>query len=117
MIYPELSYAITGVCFEAHNKLGRFEKEKRYGNVIEDTFKEKRIPYLREYRINSTGDIVDFLIDDKIILELKAKKLILKDDYYQTQRYLHSLDKKLAMIVNFHNRYLKPIRVINSDKK
>ena len=116
VIYAELSYAITGICFDAHNELGRFEKEKRYGDLVEDGLKEKGIPYQREYRIE-TGDIIDFLVADKIILELKAKKLILKDDYYQTQRYLHSLDKKLGMIVNFRNRYLKPIRVINADSK
>ena len=59
--------------------------------------------------------MIDFIIDDKIIIELKAKKIILKDDYYQTQRYLHALNKKLALLVNFRNRYLKPIRVINAD--
>jgi len=36
----------------------------------------------------------------------------LKTDYYQTQRYLHALNKNLALLINFRNRYLKPIRVI-----
>jgi len=46
---------------------------------------------------------------------VKAKPLILKNDYYQTQRYLQALNIKLALLINFRNRYLKPIRVIKID--
>ena len=115
VLYPELSYTLTGICFDVHNSLGRFAKERHYGDLLEDIFKEKTIRYQREYKIASTGDRVDFLVDEKIILEIKAKTLILKQDYYQAQRYLHATNKKLALLVNFRNRYLKPIRVINAD--
>jgi len=74
-----------------------------------------KIPYKREFKIDKTGNIVDFLIDDKIILEIKAEPLILKKDYYQAQRYLQALNKKLASLVNFRNRYLKPLRIIRID--
>ena len=57
---------------------------------------------------------VDFLIDGKIILEIKAKRLLLKDDYYQVRRYLSSLNKKLGLLVNFRDKYIKPRRILNS---
>ncbi|MDD5165638.1 MAG: GxxExxY protein [Candidatus Pacebacteria bacterium] len=116
VIYPELSYTLTGIFFDVHNNIGRFAKERHYGDLIEDIFKEKGIKYNREYIIENTGDRIDFLVDEKIIVEIKAKNLILRQDYYQTQRYLHATNTKLALLVNFRNRYLKPIRVINSDK-
>ena len=50
-----------------------------------------------------------------MVLELKAKKVITKDDYYQIQRYLQMLNIKLGLLVNFRNRYLKPIRVVRID--
>jgi len=115
LIYPDLSYMITGICFGVHNELGRYAREKQYGDLLEKKLNEAKLPYKREFRASQTGNIIDFLIDDKVILELKAKPLILKEDYYQAQRYLQILDKKLALLVNFRNRYLKPIRVVKID--
>ncbi len=115
IIHPELSYKINGLCFNVHNQLGRFAREKQYSDLIEERLKEADILYVREYRIDKTGNIVDFLIDEKIILEVKSKRFILKEDYYQLQRYLQASNKRLGMLVNFRNRYLKPWRVVKID--
>lgn len=115
LIHPELSYIITGICFDIHNNLGRFAKEKQYCDLLEEKLKELNIPYKREYKFKDSGNILDFLIDDKIVLEVKSKRLILKEDFYQIQRYLQVLDKKLGLIVNFRNRYLKPVRVVKIE--
>ncbi len=115
LIYPELSYLITGICFQVHNKLGRYCKELQYANELENEFKKMKPYYEREMTIPKTGNRIDFLIEDKIVLEIKAKNLIIKNDYYQTQRYLQALNKKLGLLINFRQRYLKPGRVIKID--
>jgi len=117
IIYPELSFKINGVCFKVHNQLGRYSREKQYCDLLEEEFKKLKISYKREYKIKGAGNTVDFLIADGIILEIKAKRIILKDDYYQLQRYLQSSGCKLGLLVNFRNRYLKPTRVIKIDTK
>ena len=68
IIYPKLSYSVTGICFNEHNDLGRYSRERQYGDAIEHSLNEDPIPYKREFRVGGTGNIIDFLIVDKIVL-------------------------------------------------
>ena len=122
ILHKELSYKINGILFKVHNKLGRFRNEKQYSDAIEQELKILSIPYKREFRLassfkgeNNNRNIIDFVIDGKIILEVKAKPITTKSDYFQSQRYLHSADYKLGILVNFRRQYLKPKRIINAD--
>ncbi len=115
LIYPELSFKIAGLCFKVHNEIGRFSREKQYGDLLEQKISESNISYHRELIIGDSGNIADFVIDDKILLEIKAKSFITKDDYYQVQRYLKELGLELGLIINFRQQYLKPQRILNSD--
>ena len=115
IIYPELSYIMTGICFNIHNDLGRYAREKQYSDAIEHKLKEIKLSYARELRVGGTGNIVDFLLDGKLVLEIKVKRMITKDDYFQLQRYLQALNVKLGLLVNFRDKYLKPIRIVRID--
>ncbi len=120
-IYAELSYTINGILFSVHNELGRYRNEKQYADAVETYLKTYKIVYDRERvaPISFLGETerrnkIDFLIEDKVILELKAKRIIEKEDYYQVKRYLASLGKKLGILVNFRDKFLKPRRILNS---
>ena len=120
IIYSELSYKINGILFAVHNELGRYRNEKQYGDLIEWYLKEYEIPYEREKILpisfgpeKAGRNKIDFLVDNKIILEIKAKRFWEKADYYQTMRYLASFKKRLGILVNFHQRHLAPKRILN----
>jgi GxxExxY protein len=117
IIYPELSYKLTGLFFETHNELGLYCREKQYGDLLEKKLNEVNIPYKREVSIGDTGNILDFVIDNKIILELKASRVITKEMYRQTQNYLQQSGLGLGLIVNFRSQYLKPVRIVRIDTK
>ncbi len=115
LIYPELSYIITGICFDAHNELGRYAREKQYGDYLASKFKSINFPFLREIEIASTNNRIDFIVANKILLELKNKRIITKEDYCQVQRYLQACDIKLGLLINFRTQYLKPIRIVKIE--
>ena len=115
LIYPELSFALTGILFNVHNSLGRYAREKQYGDMLETQLKNAGLNFVREYRVGTSGNIIDFVVEQKIVLEIKAMDSIAREDYYQTQRYLQSTKLKLGFLVNFRNRYLKPVRVVRID--
>ncbi len=117
LIYPELSYVIVGLLFSVHNELGEFAKEKQYGDLIEKKLTELKLPYKRETRISDSGNILDFLIDDKIVLEIKTIRFLNRECFRQIQNYLQQTGKKLGILVNFRTSYLKPIRVIKIDQQ
>lgn len=123
IIYPELSYKLTGILFNTHNELGRFCNEKQYGDFLESCLNKFNMRYEREKIVPSAEEKfpdrnrIDFLIENKIILEIKAKRIIGREEYYQTRRYLAATNKKLGMIVNFRDKYLKPKRILNSSAK
>jgi len=119
ILHKELSYKICGLCFTAHNELGPFCSEKTYADFLEQLFKNSGILYEREKAIPVSFEgemprrnIPDFIIENKVVLDIKAKRLVLKEDYFQMKRYLIASNKNLGLIVNFRQKYLVPKRVL-----
>ncbi len=123
ILFPELSYSIIGCCYKVHNKLGRYRSEKEYADALEEIFKENNIAYIREKPLppsfegeKNRRNIPDFIIENKIILDLKAKRLVSKEDYYQIKRYLTAYNVELGIIINFREYYINPKRILNPEK-
>ena len=121
IVFPELSYAITGIIFDVHNNLGRYCNEEQYADAIARTLQEKGMVYEREKVPPPSFDgeakgrnMVDFFIENKVVLELKAKRMLTREDYYQVRRYLGALDFKLGLLINFRDKYVRPRRILNS---
>jgi GxxExxY protein len=120
ILFPELSYKLTGLFYKIHSELGRFCRERQYADKLEELLKENNISYKREFELKNLhpesvgGNKVDFVIENCILVEIKAKKFITKEDYYQILRYLEASLLELGLIVNFRNTHLKPKRVLNS---
>ncbi|MDD4332507.1 MAG: GxxExxY protein [Patescibacteria group bacterium] len=122
VVHKELSYKITGLLFKAHQDLGICRNEKQYADYFEELLKKEKIKYVREYKFEdkqygqgNVRCICDFIIDDKIIIEFKAKNFITKEDYFQLKRYLVTLNLHLGILVNFRQYRLSPKRVLNSN--
>jgi GxxExxY protein len=124
LIHKEESYKIIGKCFEVHNNLGPGLLEIVYKDALEYEFNKADIPYEREkeYIVNYKGVrlphkfYADFVVFDKIILEVKAISGIADEFIAMAINYLKVSKNKLAMIVNFGELKLNFKRIV-LDKK
>jgi len=116
IIEKDLSYALGGIFFEVQDELGRHCLERQYGDLLEKKLIEKDLNFKREFPLeiaDRKSSFVDFIVKDKILIDLKAKTFLTSEDYHQMQKYLEISGKELGLIVNFRDRYLKPRRVLN----
>lgn len=112
LLYANLTYRLNGIAIQVRKEIGRYAKEKQYCDLFELKLKENGINYKREQTVGGTGNRLDFVVADKVILEIKAKAFVIKEDYYQVQRYLHILNLELGVIYNFREEFVKPHRIL-----
>jgi GxxExxY protein len=124
LVLKDLSYQIMGLLFKVHNQSGPICKERNYQDAIELIFKKERIYYQREKELELPFDgsklkgfYADFVINNKVILEIKASRFIKNEDICQVSRYIKAARVPLGIIVNFKRNKLEYKRVINSEFK
>jgi len=87
IVEADLSYRLTGLFFEVHRVLGRYRSERQYGDKLEEILKREQVLYFREYAVGKEagilGNKVDFAVDNRILVDIKAKRFITKEDYFQ----------------------------------
>ena len=124
LIHKEESYQIIGKCFDVYNNLGAGFLEIVYKDALEYEFRKTGIPYEREkeYTVNYKDIILphkfyaDFVVFDKIILEIKAVSGIADEFVAQAINYLKVSGNQLALIVNFGELQLNYKRIVLEKK-
>ena len=95
LLFPELSFQIVGILFEVHNTLGYGYLEKYYQKAIAASLTKAKIKFTEQalVQIVIADEVVakgyaDFIIDDKIILEIKKGDTYRKTNIDQLNSYL-----------------------------
>jgi GxxExxY protein len=120
IVYKEEAYEIIGICMEVHNNLGAGFLEIVYKDALEYEFNRIGIEYGREvkYEVNYKGIVLphhffaDFVVFDKIILEVKSVSVLHDEHIAQSINYLKVSGNKLALLVNFGELSLKYKRLV-----
>jgi len=109
-----------GVLFKVHNKLGSAYQEKYYQRAIAAELRAQNVNFIREKEIvlgygnEGIGKYrLDFVIENKIALEIKAVPFLKDELTRQLLAYLVSANLKLGIIANFRTKKLTYKRVIN----
>lgn len=121
LVYPELSYKLMGLLFEVQNRLGGNFEEKYYQRAVEKLLEKQGFKFNKELKADITfeGDkigkyFLDFLIEDTIVLELKAVPKILPIHFRQVRSYLKVKGLRLGILANFRGNQLIYKRILNA---
>ena len=119
LIYKDLTYRIREAVFNVRKNLGSGHKEIIYSKALEEEFKEAKLSYKKEvhipifYKKKKVGTYVpDFVIEDKIVIELKSLPFIGIKEKKQLWTYLKGSDYKLGLLINYSNKGAEINRVI-----
>ncbi|HTL83468.1 MAG TPA: GxxExxY protein [Bacteroidia bacterium] len=120
LIYADLSDRIIGCAFEVFNELGPGLLEKDYQKALRLSFRDARLNFreqvphdvfYHETRVGR-GDF-DFMVEDKVVVELKRGKFNLNSELYQVLRYLRMCNIQLGLIIRFTPNGVEHKRVLN----
>jgi len=120
IIYKDESYAIVGALFDVYNHLGSGFSEIVYKDALEYEFKLRNIPFEREkeYGVNYKEITLkhkfyaDFILFDKIVLEIKSVDNLHEKHLAQCLNYLKVSNNKLCILANFHKDLLHHKRIV-----
>lgn len=123
MLHKKLSYDIIGCAMRAHTYLGKGYQEKVYQRALELEFQMAGIKYEREksmeiiYRNGDSigGRRVDFLVEEKIMVELKGVANLTDDDKMQTNNYCRIYNLPFGLLINFGAPSLQYHRIYNLE--
>lgn len=123
VIYAELSYKIIGIAYKVFNSLQYGHQEKYYQRALELEFKKEKIKYEKEKEVALNYDglkigkyYLDFLIEDKIVVELKVLSSYRYKNTRQVLEYLKETNKKLAILIYFTQEGVKYRRIVSPNK-
>ncbi len=121
LVFPGLSYKIIGASFKVFNELGWGLPEKDYQNALSKELKEAEINFKQEVYIplqykslNIGRYFADFIIEDKVLLELKVVPKLGYTHSKQILTYLRISGIKLGILLYFTKEGVKYRRILNS---
>lgn len=118
-LYEKESYAIRGACFEVWKEFKGMFKESIIDRALTIALEakgvtvdsQKRIDvYFQEKKVGTY--ISDKIVNNAILLELKAKPFVTKQDVEQFWKYLKGSDYKLGFLINFSPIKLEIKRIV-----
>ena len=118
-----LTYRIIGACMEVHRELGPGFPEEYYQKALEYEFGYQHISFetQKPAQVNYKGaqvglNYLDFVIEDKVILEIKSVKQLDDVHRFQVMKYFAATSYTVALLVNFGQTKLQYERLLPPSK-
>ena len=118
-LYKELTEALIGAAMGVHKTLGGGFLEAIYQKALAYEMRLRKIPFEEQVRMavyykgELMGDYVaDFLVDGKVVVEIKATAGLSSAHIAQTLHYLAATGNKVGMLLNFGGKSLEYRRLV-----
>jgi len=109
--YKEIVDKIINIFYKVYNQLGYGFSEKVYKSAIMIEFKKEGIPSVSQsgIKVFYKGEIIDehyadILVDNKVLVKIKAAKELVEDNEAQLLHYLEATDIEAGILLNFGTR-------------
>jgi len=122
--YSEITGKIIGAAIKVHNELGPGFPEYIYQRALEIEFRHLSVENVREkehsvfYQDEMIGKRrVDFVVAEKIMVELKAVDKLDNLSLSRSLNYLRAFNLEVGLLINFGSDKLEFKRLINNKLK
>jgi len=122
--YSDITEVVIGCAMKVHSKLGRGFPECIYQRALAIELEKIKMPYQREqeWKVYYEGQLigkrrVDFVIMDRVLMDLKAISNFDPSDYNQILNYLEAFNMEIGLLINFGKKSLEFKRFTNNDWK
>lgn len=119
--HEDLTYKIIGIGMSIHSRLGPGYKEVIYQRTLENEFTQQGINFQPQAKLPIYDNdkligfyIPDFIIENKVILEIKAFAFVHQKYLGQVITYLNHTGLSIGLLMNFGERKLRTRRVFPS---
>lgn len=120
-LYADLTERVIGCAIKVHRALGPGFLESVYENALAIELEREGVQFGRQVEVKLTyaGRVVgvhrlDMLVEDKVVVELKAKDQIAEADKATTLSYLRATGKCLGLVINFGRPRIEVKRLGNT---
>ncbi len=120
LLYPELSYKIMGCALSVYNQLGSGHLEKVYQKALAIAFTKAGLKFSEQlkHEVFFEGENLgygksDFLVENKIIVEIKRVNYFNPADFKQVKKYLVQTPLELGILIRFTPDKVLSKRVVN----
>jgi GxxExxY protein len=121
--HEDITYRINGAAMAVHRRLGPGHKEEVYQRALEAEFEKVGLSFeaQKNLEVHDEGRLVgyyipDFIVEGKVIVEIKAFATLHQKYLGQAVTYLNHTGLAVGLLINFGERGLRPRRVFPSPQ-
>jgi len=119
LLHGDVTFEVIGAAMEVHRELGPGFLETVYQRGMEIELRQRNVPFETQRRVRLTykgytlcDHVLDLVVDEKVVVELKAVKELVDPHQTQLISYLKAARLPIGLLINFAKSSLEHRRIM-----